>query len=254
MKLFAVLSMSVAAAVGARLWFGGAGPCSQGSSGCWLSSLLHGRDSDPAAVRAARSEGPSGRYVEARTVNVFAGACHYNGEATSAGREALLAWSFESGSYDGAELAGVDVIAAVASDANLDRKGVEGDARETRRSIVYVDAGATEVQRQAAVKYVRELAGDALGEVLAVEPREIEVQVEGERYFAHAGEKLLLEGAALPDRECCKMPYQVWYEPLAPIDGRIVGNSQRFEWRESRLAPSFERSSQNDAFVGTFGA
>jgi hypothetical protein len=249
-KLLLVLSMSVAAAVGARLWLVGAGVCSQGSSCCWLTSL-----SAPGAERAKASE-PAGRYVEARTVNVFAGACHYNGEAMSSGREALLAWTFESGSYEGTDLAGVDVIAAVASNANLYRKelGEEGLASEVRRSIVYVDAGASEAQRAAAVKYVRELAGDALGEVIAVEPREIEVDIEGDRYFAHAGDQLRLEGSALPGRECCKMPYDVWYEPLAPIDGRIVGQSERFVWRESRLAPRFERSSQNDAFVGTFGA
>ena len=34
---------------------------------------------------------PAGTYVEARTASVFAGACHYNSELVTAGREALLA-------------------------------------------------------------------------------------------------------------------------------------------------------------------
>jgi len=57
----------------------------------------------------------------------------------------------------------------------------------------------------------------------------------------------------MADRECCKMPLNVWYEPLASIDGKLVGNSERFEWREKRLAASFENTGQNDAFLGRFG-
>jgi hypothetical protein len=249
MKLVLALSV-LAAAVGAKLWIGGdCGPC---AGGCPLTSWLAGASETPAA------SAPAGRYVEARTVNVFAGACHYNGEVTSGGREAVLAWSFESGAFEGTDLSGVDVIAAVAASGNLDRSkgldlGSEAPA-EVRRSIVYVDAGASEAQRGAAVRYVRQACGDALGEVLAVEPREIEVDVQGDRYFAHAGDKLRLEGSALPDRDCCKMPYDVWYEPLAPVDDRVVGNSERFDWQEKRLAPPFERHAQNDAFLGSFGA
>jgi len=57
----------------------------------------------------------------------------------------------------------------------------------------------------------------------------------------------------LPDRECCKMPYDVWYQPFTPIAGRIVGNSERFVWNETRLSRAFENRERNDAFVGTFG-
>jgi hypothetical protein len=242
MKLVLVLS-AAAALVGAHLWIHGP-PCCHGT--CPLKTLVSS-EPDPSGA-------PSGGYVEARTVNVFAGACHYNGEATSSGRQAVLAWSFESGSYEGADLAGVDVIAAVSSSANLDRADLAEGVRDVRRSILYVDAGASEAQREAAAKYVRERCGDALGEVIAVETRDVEVEIANDRYAARAGDELRLEGAALPDRECCRMPYQVWYEPLAPIEGRIVGNSDDFEWRVERLAPSFERHSQNDAFLGTFGA
>ena len=34
-----------------------------------------------------------GDYVEARTASVFAGACHYNGELVTTGRDAIMAWN-----------------------------------------------------------------------------------------------------------------------------------------------------------------
>jgi hypothetical protein len=58
----------------------------------------------------AEADGVRGVYVEARTASVFAGACHYNGELTTAGREAVLAWSVKEGSWGGVQLAGVRAV------------------------------------------------------------------------------------------------------------------------------------------------
>ena len=43
----------------------------------------------------------SGTYVEARTSEIFAGACIINGEAATTGREALLAWKVDRGQFNG---------------------------------------------------------------------------------------------------------------------------------------------------------
>src|SRR5689334_14785347 len=61
----------------------------------------------------------SGEYVEARTCNVYTGACHAMSEATTTGREALMAWDIKQGTVDGVKLNGVKVVAAVTADANL---------------------------------------------------------------------------------------------------------------------------------------
>src|ERR671928_228601 len=68
-----------------------------------------------AALVSSRAEGDGvrGVYVEARTASVFAGACHYNGELTTAGREAVLAWNVKGGSWGGVDLAGVRAVADV---------------------------------------------------------------------------------------------------------------------------------------------
>ena len=53
---------------------------------------LLGTSAIGAFAAPAASNHITGDYVEARTASVFAGACHYNGELTTTGREAELAW------------------------------------------------------------------------------------------------------------------------------------------------------------------
>jgi hypothetical protein len=164
---------------------------------------------------------PFGAYVEARNASVFGGACHYNGE-------------------------GVEIAAAVGADENL-----TSDA--AREAVIYVDAQAQPAQREAAVRWLRETHGAKLGEVLAVETVALEVASDGEHFRAKVGDAFEVCGSAMPDRECCKMPYNVWYEPFEALDGRLVAATSHFAFREARLGASFERSGHNDAFLGAFG-
>src|SRR5262249_24632230 len=48
------------------------------------------------AQAVARPTGLQGDYVEVRSASVFAGACHFNGENVTTGRDAMLAWNVES--------------------------------------------------------------------------------------------------------------------------------------------------------------
>src|SRR6266496_1155411 len=98
-----------------------------------------------ALVLGSRAESVSvrGEYVEARTASVFAGACHYNGELTTTGRDALMAWNVTSGRWKGIDLAGVRAMAIVTSEANL------AEINAAHRSEVLVDSSATEAQANA---------------------------------------------------------------------------------------------------------
>src|SRR5437764_1172287 len=84
----------------------------------------------------------TGDYVEVRTASIFAGACHYNGELVTTGRDAVLAWNFTSGTWNGVDLAGLRAAAAVSSDANLGQD-------HPRKVELIVDSGATDAQASA---------------------------------------------------------------------------------------------------------
>jgi hypothetical protein len=190
---------------------------------------------------------PSGRYVEARTASVFAGACHYGGERTTAGREALLAWSIDAGTLQGVDLAGLSVAAAIVDDGNL------ADPAAARRSVVYVPETATPAQRDALAAWVGSRAHDLLGEVIAVQVVPLQVRIADESYSAVATGVFRLSGDALPDRACCKMPLDVWYDPLVALASKLVGRDGEFDFREPLLDRTWSRPGENAAFFGRFG-
>src|SRR5678810_178398 len=88
-----------------------------------------------------------GDYVEVRTASVFAGACHFNGEVVTTGREAMMAWNVTSGRWQGVDLTGVRVLAIVSSDANLAETNAE------RRSEIVIDSSASRAQSLACLLY-----------------------------------------------------------------------------------------------------
>src|SRR6266851_8826683 len=90
-----------------------------------------------ALTSQAESTSVKGDYVEVRTASVFAGACHFNGEVTTTGREALMAWSITSGKWKGVDLTGLRAIASVSADDNL------SNSQARRRAEVIVDKSAT---------------------------------------------------------------------------------------------------------------
>jgi hypothetical protein len=108
------------------------------------------------ATLAAKPASVTGTYVEARTAEVFAGACVMNGEAATTGREALLAWKIEKGQLNGVPLDGLAVVAALTSDTNLGIREIGGESTPARAAI-YVDSRANAAQRKALVAMVKSL-------------------------------------------------------------------------------------------------
>ena len=186
---------------------------------------------------------PSGHYVESRTAAVFAGACHYNGEYCTEGREALCVWHFDEGFYAGVDLSGVDIALSLRADTNL----AASDAHTSRALYLSGDASAQ------ALELLRAREPELLRGAVVLESARIETHFGADgSYAVEAGKLFALAGHALADRACCKMPFNVWYTPFATITGRVVGDNQVFRMSDTRLGRVFERPGDNAAFTGTF--
>jgi len=210
----------------------------------FLTSLL---TSSAAATVPAIEVAPSGVYAEARTASVFAGACHYNGELMSDGREALLGWHFESGTVAGVDLAGLSLAALVVDEENL------SFAPSARRTVLYVPRTAADDERRALVLWAERTHASELGTVAAVRAAELSLAVGPETYTLEAPGSFTLRGNALADRACCKMPYHVWYAPFEETEGRLVGRDDVFDVSEPLLGLRWSRPGENAAFFGRFG-
>src|SRR5882724_11466801 len=85
-----------------------------------------------AAPLVAGGHNLTGSYVEARTAEVFTGGCIMGSEAETMGKEAVLAWKVERGSFNGISLDGLSVVAAVAGDKNLGIQEIGGEKAVVR--------------------------------------------------------------------------------------------------------------------------
>src|SRR5436190_105893 len=99
----------------------------------------------------------SGTYVEARTAEVFTGGCIMNSEAETMGKQAVLAWKVDRGTFNGVALDGLSVVAALSGDRNLGMTEM-GGAKPIVRSAIYVDQRANAAQQIALVATANELS------------------------------------------------------------------------------------------------
>jgi hypothetical protein len=186
-----------------------------------------------------------GDYVEVRTASVFAGACHYNGEVTTTGRDALMAWNVTSGKWRGVDLTGVRAIAVISADDNL------SNAQAARRAELIVNKAATHDQIVAMVEAIKSRYADALGEIISVRTAPINFKHEGKTYEV-ASPEASIDVEAMPNDLCCRMPNLVWYSPLVPLGQRKVGYTVKALYAGHTVSENWERAGENSAFYGSF--
>jgi hypothetical protein len=122
-----------------------------------------------------------GDYVEARNADVFTGPCFSNAEVLIYGKQAVMAWKVNQGSWKGVDLAGLCVAAAVLGDTTFSE-----DHPEQARAVLIVDSQATEGQRQALVDLAKTLGGARLGRVKTVTATRMRLSLE--EHSTSAGE------------------------------------------------------------------
>ncbi|HEX5884223.1 MAG TPA: DUF1326 domain-containing protein [Pyrinomonadaceae bacterium] len=200
-----------------------------------------------ALVFSSQAENVSlrGDYVEVRTASVFAGACHYNGEVVTTGRDAMMAWNVTSGKWQGVDLTGVRVMAVVSADANL------AEDNAARQSEIIIDSAASRTQALAMVNALRENYAASLGKVIEVRSAPISFERTG-RTFAVVTSEAAINVEAMPNDLCCKMPNLVWYTPLVGLESRKVGYTSKALYSGKVVGEPWSRSGENSAFYGSF--
>ena len=199
-----------------------------------------------AFVFSSRAENVSmrGDYVEVRTASVFAGACHFNGEVTTAGREAMMAWNVTSGKWQGVDLTGVKAMAIVSSDSNL------SDKDAARQSEIVIDSPSRQ-QSLAMLNAIKEKYAASLGNIVKVRNATISFVREGKTY-AVAADDATINVEAMPNDLCCKMPNLVWYTPMVGLENRKVGYTTNANYTGNTVSEQWSRSGENSAFYGSF--
>ncbi|HYX31256.1 MAG TPA: DUF1326 domain-containing protein [Pyrinomonadaceae bacterium] len=186
-----------------------------------------------------------GDYVEVRTASVFTGACHFNGEVVTTGREAIMAWSFSSGRWNGIDLSGLKAIAVVSADENLE------NASAARKSEIILDAVASHDQKVAMLEALQSRYAGTLGEIVSVRSAPVTFKHEDKSYEVASAEAAI-DVEAMPNDLCCKQPNLVWYRPLVQLSGRKVGYTLKAAYSGHAVGDTWERDGENSAFYGSF--
>src|SRR6185295_5038827 len=160
-----------------------------------------------------------GTYVEARTAEVFTGGCVMGSEAETMGKEALLAWKIDRGTYNGVALDGLSIVAAVAGDKNLGIVEIGGE-KAVSKSSVFVDEHANPAQRLALVAMANDLSSGILGKIIAVTPAPIQFTDAHDAIQVEAGPASLQVSKHVDHDPTCGA--QLWFHPLASVNDAEV--------------------------------
>ena len=121
-------------------------------------------------TRAAEIQGD---YLEARTADIYTGPCFSNAEIFITGNHAVMAWKVTSGSFQGVNLKGLSVAAAVRGSTTFSE-----DRPEQATAVLIVDERADSQQREALVALAKCMGGDRLQNVVDVKVSRISFKIE----------------------------------------------------------------------------
>ena len=202
-----------------------------------------------ATVFASGGNSVAGTYVEARTAEVFTGGCVMGSEAETTGREAVLAWKVDRGSFNGISLDGLSVVAAVAGDRNLGIFEI-GGGRAASRSQVIVDERANAAQRLALVAMANDLANGTMGTIVNVMAAPIQFADNGRSIEVTAGQASLGVNKHMEHDPGCGA--EQWFHPFASVDEATLGQTEKNSFTGSGLGTKWSDPNKRSSFFGTF--
>ena len=191
----------------------------------------------------------AGEYVEARTAEVFTGGCIMNSEAETMGKQAVLAWRVDRGSFNGIAIDGLAVVAALSGDRNLGMTEMGGE-KPAVRSAMFVDQRANPAQQIALVAMANELSKGLVGTIVRVTPTAIAFTDRGGEINVSAADVSLSVSKHLThDPTCGAMQ---WFHPFASMDESAMGVTSQHLFTGSALGTKWSDPNKRSAFFGTF--
>lgn len=193
----------------------------------------------------------SGLYLEARTVDVYAGHCFANSEVGLDGQEAVLAWNVSEGTYEGVELSGLSVVAVVKAQATL---GDPHDDPYPADSVLIVDENANADQRSALIQLAHDMGGKLLENVMNIHDAPVAADFESRPGHASlaAGELVELKTRAITHKDHLCGSEFVYYPPLTEIADAMPAYTEAHAFRGDDFNTTWSCPLKRSAFLGTF--
>jgi len=192
-----------------------------------------------------------GDYVEVRSEDIFTGPCFANSELNLEGKQAMMAWRVNQGSFEGVNLDGLSVVAVVSTNATL---GDEFRSPYPAKSVLIVDERANGAQRAALQAFAKSMGGALLDHVVRVDAAPIKLTM-GEMHgsvtltagkLAHISTRGMCSGDHLCGNET------VYYPPLTKLAHSMPAFTLEEGFNGKGLGEVWTHDDTRSAFVGSF--
>jgi hypothetical protein len=199
----------------------------------------------------AQAAGITGLYVEARTCDVWTGPCFANADFNLGGKNAVMAWKVDKGTFEDVNLDGLGIVAVIsASDTlGLNQTG-------PGRAIIIVDNKANAAQRDALVRLARQQAGDLLKNVVTIESAPVQFNL---CECKEGGCAELVAGKAIIKTRCIDTTHDkacgnetAYYPPLAQNVKASPAAAVEHGYRGAGLDMTWREFDRRGAYLGTF--
>lgn len=201
-----------------------------------------------------RSSNLRGNYLESRTCDVYTGPCFANSQVGLGGHEAILAWNVESGSFQGVDLTGLNVVMAVRANDTLGFGGGLEVSPDVIKSVILVDERANTAQREALVGLAKARAPQVVGDVVRVASAPIAIDVDQAEGIAHlkAGKEAHLTTRKIMQCDCVCTNEAVFYPPLAQVERSSPAFTVEGGFQGRGLKEHWTNPGTRSAFVARF--
>ncbi|MBI1898293.1 MAG: DUF1326 domain-containing protein [Acidobacteria bacterium] len=194
-----------------------------------------------------------GQYIEARTADVYTGPCFANSEVDLVGNLAVFGWKINQGTFEGVQLDGLAVVAAIRASSTLGN--VHASAYPVK-SIVIVDERATPEQRLALKAFARRMGGDLLQDIVGVHTAPIQFQVDGSVHGAKAklsaGTLAAIQTRAINEGDHLCSNEENWYRPLTKVSHAMPAFALAHSFSGQELGTRWNSPEKRSAYVGEF--
>lgn len=196
----------------------------------------------------------SGEYLEARTCDVYTGPCFANGEVGIAGKEAVMAWKVDEGSWAGKDLSGLGVALIIKANDTLGFGGTFHVNPDKIKAVIVVDEKADAEQAQALIRFVKDNAKHLADDVVKVEKAPITLtndHLSGKGVFS-AGKLAKIETRKLAKGDCVCSNETVVYPPLTRVDNAHAAYTLNLTYEGKGLNSTWSTVNKRSAFLATF--
>jgi hypothetical protein len=202
---------------------------------------------------AAWADDLKGDYLETRTCDVYTGPCFANGQGGLTGKDAIMAWSIDRGSYENVDLAGLKVVVVLNASDTLGFGGTLVSYPDPIRSVIIVDQGASNRQRDALVHFAVEHAKHS-GEVVKVVAAPIEMSLD---HFdavgtLRAGDYAEISTRKLHEGDCVCSNEATFYPPLCEVRNAVPAFTVEGQYSGPGLGTRWSNGHTRSAFLASF--